>query len=92
MKRVKETFSASGGKVSVKDLRQKFADEIAGSLKGVVDEDTLSKFVRFVIAEGELSPEDVKAIQGGKHGSSASTVDEFGEGAVKEFTEAFKSY
>ena len=89
LKRVKETFDASGGKVSVKDLRQKFADEIAGSLKGVVDEDTLSNLTD-LIAEGELSPEDVKAIQGGNMAPLQKLVDEFGEGAMKEFTEAFQ--
>jgi len=89
LERVKKTFDASGGKVSVKDLRQKFADEISGSLKGVVDEDTLSNLTD-LIAEGELSPEDVKAIQGGDMSPLQKLVDEFGEGAMKEFTEAFK--
>ena len=89
LERVKATFDASGGKVSVKDLRQKFADEIAGSLKGVVDEDTLSNLTD-LIAEGELSPEDVKKIQGGDMSPLQKLVDEFGEGAMKEFTEAFQ--
>ena len=89
LEKVKASFEASEGQMSVKDLRQKFADEIAGSLAGVVDEDTLSNLTD-LIAEGELSPEDVKAIQGGDMSPLQKLVDEFGEGAMKEFTEAFK--
>ena len=89
LERVKASFDASAGTMSVKDMRDKFAQEIEGSLKGVVDEDTLSNLTD-LISEGELSAEDVKKLQMGNMSPLQKLVDEFGEGAMKEFTEAFK--
>lgn len=89
LRRVKASFEASEGTLGVNEIRQRFADEIKGSLAGVVDEGTLADLTE-LISEGELSPEDVKAIQMGDMSPLQKLVDEFGEGAMKEFTEAFQ--
>jgi len=89
LKAVKASFDAAEGTMGVDDIRQRFADEIKGSLKGVVDDATLSDLTE-LIAEGELSPEDVRQLQMGNMAPLQKLVDEFGEGALKEFTEAFQ--